>query len=321
MSEIVAVFTIVADEHCAGERIDTVVARAVPDCSRSYAADLIRHGRITVRGTVVKPGYRLRPGDEVIGKIPAPASVAVAPEPIPLDVLYQDTDLLVLNKPAGMVVHPAPGHPSGTLVNALLFHCPDLGGIGGEIRPGIVHRLDKDTTGVLVAAKNAAAQAALAAQFKHRTVEKRYLALIHGHMKQVAGKIVMPIGRHAGDRKKMSTITSVGRAAETHWKVMERLTEASLVEIGLLTGRTHQIRVHLAAIHHAVIGDQVYGIKNAGHSPPIRRLLRPVGRQMLHARQIRFIHPVSGAEMCFQAPLPQDMVQLMEALRISNQTA
>ena len=216
-------------------------------------------------------------------------------------------------------MHPAPGHLSGTLVNALLHHCPDLSGIGGEIRPGIVHRLDKDTTGILIAAKNADAQAKLAEQFKSRTVQKKYLAVVHGHLKKPAGRIVMPIGRHPIDRKKMSTITRSGKNAETRWEVQEALAEASLVEVDLLTGRTHQIRVHFAALHHPVIGDPLYGPKTTSHSIEVRRLIEPIARQMLHAWHIHFIHPGTGAEMSFKAPPPDDMNQLIKALRSLNQ--
>jgi 23S rRNA pseudouridine1911/1915/1917 synthase len=315
MTETADEYAIIADEAAAGRRIDAYLAAAIPGCSRAHVADLIRRGRITLHRRRVKPGYRLRPGDEIHAKIPAPETVDIRPEPIPLDIIFQDRDLLVVNKPAGMVVHPAPGHPSGTLVNALLHHCPDLAGIAGEIRPGIVHRLDKDTTGILVAAKNAEAQAGLARQFKTRAVLKKYIAVVHGHMETPSGRIVMPIGRHPVDRKKMSTVSNSARNAETRWTLREALTEASLVDIDLLTGRTHQIRVHFAAIRHAVIGDPLYGPKTGAlHSPPVARLLRPILRQMLHAWQIRFSHPVNGAEMHFQAPLPSDMAYLIDAL-------
>lgn len=319
MTETADEFSIIADQKAAGQRIDAYVSTSIPGCSRSRVAELIRSGWITLFQKRIKPGYRLRPGDEIHGRIPAPEPVDFLPEPIPLDIIYQDMDLLVLNKPAGMVVHPAPAHYSGTLVNALLHHCPDLSGIGGEIRPGIVHRLDKDTTGILIAAKNAEAQAKLAEQFKSRTVQKKYLALVHGHMKKPSGRIVLPIGRHPIDRKKMSTITRSGKNAETRWEVLEALAEASLVEVDLLTGRTHQIRVHFAALHHAVIGDPLYGPKTTPHSAEVRRILQPIARQMLHAWHIQFIHPGTGAEMSFKAPLPNDMNQLIKALRSSNQ--
>ena len=233
-----------------------------------------------------------------------------------LSPLYEDADIAVINKPAGMVVHPAPGHSSGTLVNALLHHCPDLPGIGGEVRPGIVHRLDKDTTGLLVVAKTADAQTDLSAQFKSRRVGKKYLVLVHDHMATDSGSIDRPIARHPSNRKKMAVTMGSGRHALTRWRRLEHLAEASLLEVDLLTGRTHQIRVHFSAIHHPVIGDPIYSSSNWGnHSPKVRRLIQPVRRQMLHALEIRFKHPESGADICFSAPPPPDMLELICALR------
>ncbi|WP_373501712.1 RluA family pseudouridine synthase [Desulfococcus sp.] len=320
MTEIADAFTFIADEAAGGQRIDAFLAKVMPGISRAYIASLIHAGQVSVCQKKIKPGYRIRPGDEISGQIPAPRPGDCLPEQIPLDIIFQDKDLLVLNKPAGMVVHPAPGHPSGTLVNALLHHCPDLVGISGEIRPGIVHRLDKDTTGILVAAKNAEAQAGLAEQFKLRRIQKKYLAVVHGHMETSRGSIVMPIGRHPVDRIKMSTIAKSGRNAETRWVLLEPLPQASLVEVDLLTGRTHQIRVHFAAIRHAVVGDPLYGPRHGafGSSEVFRTLLRSITRQMLHAWQIRFMHPTSGAEMCFTAPVPCDMDQFIIALRTVN---
>jgi 23S rRNA pseudouridine1911/1915/1917 synthase len=317
MTERADAFSIIADKAALGRRIDAYLATKIEGCSRAYIAGLIRSGQIRLHDRSVKPGYRLRPGDEILGRIPAPSPrFDVSPEPIPLDILFQDRDLVVINKPADLVVHPAPGHPSGTLVNALLHHCPDLVGIAGEIRPGIVHRLDKDTTGIIVAAKNPNAQASLAAQFKSRSIQKKYLAVVHGEMEGATGRITLPIGRHPVDRKKMSTRATSARRAETHWTVAEAFTEASLIDIDLLTGRTHQIRVHFAAIRHAVIGDPLYGPKNAAaHSPRIAALLSSIQRQMLHAWQIRFRHPASSAELHFKAPLPQDMANLIQSLR------
>jgi len=227
--------------------------------------------------------------------------------------------MVVINKQPGLVVHPAPGHTSGTLVNALLYHCSALGGIGGKIRPGIVHRLDKDTSGVLVAAKNDAAHLQLARQFKSREVQKRYLAMVHGRVKEDRGSVVLSIGRHPVDRKKMSTRSRKARGAETRWKVRERLDGVTLLELDLKTGRTHQIRVHCAAIGHPVVGDSVYGGrrrldlsgKGQNGSLPIK-----VARQMLHARWLQLAHPVTEALMSFEAPLPADMAGLIEVLRI-----
>lgn len=312
-------FSLIADEAAAGQRIDVYLTREMPQLSRAYIASLIHEGRICVRRTTIKASYRLRPGDEINGAIPPAKPVECLPEPIPLDILFQDEDLVVLNKPAGMVVHPAPGHPSGTLVNALLHHCPDLAGIAGEIRPGIVHRLDKDTTGLLVAAKNAEAQAGLAAQFRLRQIQKRYLTLVQGDMGSSHGSIVMPIGRHPVDRLKMSTVTKSGKSAETRWVLREAFQYFSLLEVDLLTGRTHQIRVHFAAVGHPVVGDPLYGSGQAAlGSGERRRRLQVIRRQMLHAWQIRFVHPTSGLEMRFTAPLPSDMEQLLQDLRTAS---
>jgi 23S rRNA pseudouridine1911/1915/1917 synthase len=225
----------------------------------------------------------------------------------------------VINKPPGLVVHPAPGHFSGTLVNGLRYHCPDLGTIGAEIRPGIVHRLDKDTSGTLVVAKNAAALENLASQFKNRAVRKDYIALVHGTMAAESGTIRMPIGRHPVDRKKMSTSSRKGREAETDWRVARDLSGFTLLELRLKTGRTHQIRVHCAAIGHSIVGDPVYGRRRSAAAPPaIQALLAQVRRQMLHAWRLEIDHPRSGERMRFEAPLPDDMERLIAALTNSG---
>jgi len=283
-------------------------------------ANLITDGSIRVEGKRKKPGYRVKAGDRVEGRVPAPAPPTFAAEPIPIEILFEDEQMIVVNKQPGLVVHPAPGHFSGTLVNALLFHCPALAGIGATIRPGIVHRLDKDTSGVLVVAKNDAAHHHLAEQFKSRKVQKKYLALVYGRVKEDAGAVALPIGRHPVDRKKMSTRSRSGRKAETGWKVKERFEAATLLELDLKTGRTHQIRVHCAAIGHPVVGDPVYGgrrrpegLKKDG-TPPIT-----AKRQMLHAARLRFAHPVTKAELSFEARLPADMAELIESLRQSRE--
>jgi 23S rRNA pseudouridine1911/1915/1917 synthase len=236
--------------------------------------------------------------------------------------LYQDRDILVLNKQAGLVVHPAPGHSSGTLVNALLFHCPDLEGIGGVIRPGIVHRLDKDTSGAMVVAKNANALENLAKQFKARTVQKKYLALVYGDLQGDEGAIKLPIGRHPTHRKRMSTTTRKGRAAETFWRVRERFQGITLLELTLKTGRTHQIRVHCATVNHPVVGDPMYRPRKllinrnqSNLSPQIIRLLKTIPRQMLHAWRLEFAHPQTGKWMFFECPVPQDMQLLIDELQ------
>lgn len=312
-------FTICVDKSGSGKRLDIVVSSFLPSCSRSLAASLIRKGNILVQDNLKKPGYRVIPGDKISGIIPDPDPVCYTPEPIKIDILYQDSDIIVINKPPGIVVHPAPGHYSGTIVNALLFHCRDLAGIGGEIRPGIVHRLDKDTSGVLVAAKNDSAHTFLSSQFKERKIKKQYLAIVHGRMEQDSGSIEFPIGRHTSDRKKMSVVTRKPRIAETHWKVVERLEGVSLISIDLKTGRTHQIRVHCSAIKHPVVGDKVYGhgrIKAPDTNNKERHeLLKLVKRQMLHAWRIRFCHPSTNKIMEFEAPIPYDMAGLIDSLR------
>ncbi len=318
-------FTIIVEESDAGRRLDTVVAARLPDCSRSLAATLIASQNIFVDQQHRKPGYRIKSGDTIQGHIPAPELVEYKPEPIPLHILYQDRHIIVINKQPGLVVHPAPGHSSGTLVNALLFHCPDLGAIGGAIRPGIVHRLDKDTSGTMVAAKSAEAHEELARQFKAREVQKKYLALVYGDVQSDTGEIKLPIGRHPIDRKRMSTTTRKGRAAETVWKVRERLAGITLLELNLKTGRTHQIRVHCATIGHPVVGDPVYrprklftNLKDklSNHPAPIIAALKSADRQHLHAWQLSLTHPHSGKYMTFESPLPADMEDLIAKLRV-----
>jgi 23S rRNA pseudouridine1911/1915/1917 synthase len=317
-------FTIIVEESDAGRRLDTLVASRLVDCSRSLAAALIVDRNILVDRQAKKPGYRIKPGDKIQGHIPAPRHVEYKPEPIPLQILYQDRHLIVINKQPGLVVHPAPGHSSGTLVNALLYHCPDLGAIGGEIRPGIVHRLDKDTSGTMVAAKSAEAQEELARQFKDREVQKKYIALVYGDVQPEGGAIKLPIGRHPVDRKRMSTMTRKGRNAETRWKVRERLAGITLLELDLKTGRTHQIRVHCSTMGYPVVGDPVYHPRKlssklreklSNHSPETIAALKSADRQLLHAWQLSLTHPYSGKKMTFESPLPADMDMLIEHLR------
>jgi 23S rRNA pseudouridine1911/1915/1917 synthase len=306
---------IVPDEH-AGDRLDAVIALIVPGCSRSMATQFIREGRIRIVDELKKPGYRVKAGDHVSGCIPAPESIACEPEPISLCIVHEDAHILVINKPAGMVVHPAPGHHSGTLVNAILHHCPSLEGIGGKVRPGIVHRLDKDTSGLLVVAKTAAAQAHLAAQFKNRSLQKIYLALVSGRMKTTCGEIDLPIGRHPVDRKKMSVVSKRNRDARTLWKVKEQFGAVALLEIEIKTGRTHQIRVHCASMQHPVIGDTVYGHRQP--TGPLMKIMKTVSRQMLHAWRMTFTHPESGETLCLEAPIPADMTAVLIEIRETN---
>jgi 23S rRNA pseudouridine1911/1915/1917 synthase len=303
-----------------GVRLDTFVAAGGPPLSRSRAAALISEGLVRVGGRQKKPGYRLQEGDVISVRIPAPTPPAKhLAEPIPLHVLYEDHRIIVVDKPAGLVVHPAPGHAGGTLVNALLHRCPDLSGIGGELRPGIVHRLDKDTSGALVVAKDAAAQEALSAQFKNRFVEKTYLALVWGSFRNEAGVIDLPVGRHPTARKKMSTRSRRGRSAETRWEVAECFCRSTLLRVWISTGRTHQIRVHLSAIGRPVVGDPVYGKRGASAvGDEASKRLGNISRQMLHAWRLGIRHPSTGEEMTFEAPLPEDFRELLEELRKKN---
>ena len=324
-----AAFTVLADESDNGRRLDFVVASHIHACSRSMAASLIAARQIVVDGCSKKPGYRVKTGERIIGKIPAPVPVAFQPEAIDLRILYEDAHLVVINKQPGLVVHPAPGHLSGTLVNALLYHCPDLKGIGGELRPGIVHRLDRDTSGTMVVAKTAAAHEALADQFKSRRVKKTYLALVHGQMASQDGIIDLPIGRHPVQRKKMSTTSRRHRTALTHWRVREKLAgPTALLEVNLKTGRTHQIRVHCAAIGHAVVGDAVYGPRSRRKIYPkftgksqgvVMQLLLSAPRQMLHAWRLGFDHPRSGERLQFESPMPDDMQRIVRGLRTAGE--
>jgi 23S rRNA pseudouridine1911/1915/1917 synthase len=293
----------------AGQRLDAALAKLEPSLSRAQVRRLIEQGAVTVSGAVVKPAHRLRGGERISGAVPEPVPAEVAAEPLPLAILYQDADVAVIDKPAGLVVHPAPGHSGGTLVNALLHHLKDLSGVGGELRPGIVHRLDKDTSGVLVVAKNDAAHRALAAQFKVHSVLREYLALVRGAPRAASGRIEAAIGRHPTDRKRMSTKARRGRAAVTHYEVVERLRGASLLRLRLETGRTHQVRVHLASIGVSILGDPVYGGGRAQGTE------LGLARQALHAAVLVFRHPRTGAELRFESPLPADLARALEALR------
>lgn len=292
-----------------GTRLDVYVAGAFPDASRSGVQRWIAAGQVTVNGEPTRVSYKVRSGDTIRVTILAPVPVALLPEPIPLSILYEDADIIVVDKPAGLVVHPGAGNSTGTLVNAILAHCPDLQGIGGEIRPGIVHRLDKDTSGVLVIAKHDHAIRALQAQFKQRSVRKRYLALAIGDLTPDSGIIEAPIGRHPAHRQKMA-VTPHGRAARTRWRVLMRYRDGrgrsyTLVEVGLHTGRTHQIRVHMAWLGYPLVGDAVYGPAH----PPLE-----APRQFLHARDLSFVHPTSGQDLMFRAPLPQDLRDVLALL-------
>ena len=311
-------FVITVEPFAAGLRFDKVVCAYLSDCSRSFVAVLIQDGHITIENQKKKPAYRVKSGEKIQGYIPASEPPSLKPEPIPLNILFEDTDIIVINKPAGLVVHPAPGNESGTLVNGLLHHCPDLGGNRAALRPGIVHRLDKDTTGVMVVAKSRQSLDNLSRQFKERQVRKSYLALVHGVMESDTGTISLPIGRHPVDRKKMSTISASARDAVTMWRVKKRYVSASLLGLDLKTGRTHQIRVHCAATHHPIVGDATYASakhrRGRQNDATLTELLGSAERQMLHARYLEFTHPVEKHRMSFKAPIPDDMQSLMEGL-------
>jgi 23S rRNA pseudouridine1911/1915/1917 synthase len=299
-----------------GERLDRYVTRQLPTHSRAYVQQLIAQQQILVDERASKPGYRLRAGDRITISLPPPMPAGVLPESIALDVLYEDAHLLVVNKAAGMVVHPSPGNASGTLVNALLDHCTQLSGIGGIERPGIVHRLDKDTSGAIVVAKNDAAHRSLARQFAERQVKKLYLAVVHGDLVETAGVIDAAVGRHPVYRQKMSTHTRVGRRAVTEFRVLERFGLYTLVELRPRTGRTHQIRVHMTALGHPLLGDPTYGrSRRAFHRSPLAYQLDWFHRQALHAWGLGFVHPATGEWLECRAPLPADLEHLLAHLR------
>lgn len=285
-----------------GIRLDRYVAQECPELSRSYIQKLISEGYITVNDSVVKRSLKLDIGDKVTLIIPPAAPPSPLPESIPLNIIYEDSDLLVVNKPAGLTVHPAPGHPGHTLVNAILAHCPDLPGIGGSARPGVVHRLDKNTSGLMVVAKNDAAQQSLSGQIKARSVVKRYLVLVMGHLSPDKGIIEAPIGRHPRHRKRMAVV-STGREARTRYRVIRYIDNYTLLEVTLETGRTHQIRVHLAAIGYPVVGDEVYGVR----SPFLKR-------QFVHAHHLGFSLPSTGDWVEFSSKLPWDLEEALERL-------
>ncbi|RJX19135.1 MAG: RluA family pseudouridine synthase [Ammonifex sp.] len=302
---MILVERLVVDEEDGGARLDRYLATQLPDISRSRFQHLISEAQVRVNMDVVRASYRVRAGDEVRVTLPPAEIPAIRPEPIPLEITFEDSVVLVVNKPRGMVVHPGAGHYQGTLVNALLHHCRDLSGINGVLRPGIVHRLDKDTSGLLMVAKNDAAHLALAAQLKERRVLREYLALVHGQVKQQTGTVDAPIDRHPRDRQKM-TVTARGRPAVTHYTVVERYINYTLLRLQLETGRTHQIRVHLAHIGHPVAGDPKYG--------PARPHLGLTG-QFLHAGVLGFAHPTSDLFVRFEAPLPAELETILASQR------
>lgn len=291
-----------------GQRLDVFLTDLL-DGSRSYVQQLVKQGLVQVNGKVGKSNLKLVADATVQVEIPEPQSVEVKPENIPLDILYEDHDIIIINKARGMVVHPAVGNYSGTLVNALLYHCKDLSGINGEIRPGIVHRLDKDTSGVMMAAKNDAAHMGLAEQVKAHSAQRTYYALVQGNIVEERGVIKAPIGRHPKDRMKMAVVFENSKDAVTHFKVLERYGKHTLVECQLETGRTHQIRVHFAHIGHPVVNDPFYGY---------RKMDFPIEGQALHSQSLRVKHPITGKELYFEAPLPADFLASIEYAKEHN---
>lgn len=305
-------FVIAGD--AAGQRLDQFLAAQGLPFTRSQLKRHIDEGHVTVAGEPAKPARKLRAGDEVVFAPPPPVAVDLQPEELPLRVLYEDRYLIAIDKPAGLVVHPAAGHAGGTLVNALLHHCKDLSGIGGELRPGIVHRLDRDTTGVLVATKDDETHTAVAALFRKKDLVRRYVAVVAPPPRTDSGAIETLYGRHPHERKKFSSRVQTGKRAVTHWRVLERFGErAALLECRLETGRTHQIRVHLAETGHPVLGDPVYG--RPPRDPWLRELAGRLGRQALHARQLAFRHPRTGEAIDLESALPPDLDELIQRLR------
>ena len=290
----------------AGERIDALLPHIVPDLTRSAVQKLIEDGAVTVNGLPVKKNYRAAAGDEISISLPEPEETELLPQNIPLDVVYEDGDVIVVNKPRGMVVHPAPGHPDGTLVNALLWQCGDsLSGIGGEKRPGIVHRIDMDTSGLIIAAKNDFAHQGLSAQLSDHSMFRIYECVVYGRMREDSGTVNAPIGRHPIDRKRMCIDPKGGRAAVTHWEVIARYGGFTHLRCRLETGRTHQIRVHMESVGHPIAGDLVYGKKSA---------CKGLSGQCLHARELEFTHPRSGERIHLVCPLPDYFEEFLSRL-------
>jgi len=311
-------FTLTAGKADHGKRLDRFLSDHLPDTSRTQIQRYIREGFVLLNAAQAKGGTKVREGNRISGQIPAPMVSEVTPEELPIQFLYEDEHIVVVNKPPGMVVHPAGRVTSGTLVNTLLFHVRDLQGVGGVLRPGIVHRLDKGTSGVMVVAKNDLAHEALVRQFKGREVKKIYLALVYGRVEAEEGAVTAPMGRHPTDRKRFSVRTRQPKEALTQWLVKERFRGITLVQVSPKTGRTHQIRVHMSSIGHPLVGDPLYTKKrwlDRIEDPRLRALIKSLGRQALHAFLLAFRHPASGEPVEFTAPMPDDMETILEALR------
>jgi 23S rRNA pseudouridine1911/1915/1917 synthase len=304
----------IVDEESRGQRLDRFIAIQVPEVSRTHVQNLIDEGRVLVGGIAKKPSHRLEAGETVNIEIPAPVLPGVEPEDIPLDILYEDQDIVVLNKPAAMIVHPGAGEDSGTLVAALLhkYGAAGLSQTAGVIRPGIVHRLDKDTSGAMVIARNDESHQKLVEEFRERRVEKMYLALLHGAVKGEKGRIELPVSRDMKRRSRMTARRADGREARTDWRMRLRLDQFSLVEANIHTGRTHQIRVHFSALAFPVVGDTLYGAPRQERIG--RELMPPLGRNFLHSARIAFTHPQSGKRLEFRAPLPAELVTYIHEL-------
>ena len=299
------VITSVVTDKDTGIRVDIYVARAL-DISRSYAGNLIKNGKVSMRDRILKANYRVAEGDEIVIEKDEAEDLTVEDENIPLDIVNEDKDIIIVNKARGMVVHPAAGNPNGTLVNALLWHCGgELSGINGVIRPGIVHRLDKDTSGLMVAAKTDTAHKSLAEQIKSHTARRTYVALVHGNIVEAKGRIDAPLGRHPKDRVKMAVNMKDGKDAITHFTVLERFGNYTLVQCRLETGRTHQIRVHMAYIGHPVVNDPLYGYKRDAF---------PIEGQALHSCALDLVHPITKQAMHFEAPWPDDFKAVVQAV-------
>jgi 23S rRNA pseudouridine1911/1915/1917 synthase len=315
---------IVVESPPGATRLDAYLAARLPELSRSRVAQLLASGRVWLNGRLPRKSERLALGDVIEIEVPRPEPAELAPEPIPLEIVYQDRDLAVIEKPAGLVVHPAPGHRTGTLVHALLYHLPDLSGIGGVLRPGIVHRLDRDTSGLLLVAKNDEAHRRLAGALKRREIRRIYLAASWGHLREDQQVVAAPIGRSPRHRQRMAVVEG-GRAALTRFRRLERWRGADLLRAELETGRTHQIRVHLASIGHPVVGDKVYGAgAGRGSGGPVqgwaREFARRVPRQFLHASELGFVHPRTGAPLHFESPLPADLAAAAEWARRTSES-
>ena len=298
----------IVESELSGSRLDKALSALAGDLSRSFLQKLVEDGAVQVDGQKVKSSFKVKTGSRISVDLPEPKELEVLPEDIPLDILYEDDDVLVVNKPKGMVVHPAAGHENGTLVNAVLYHCKgNLSGINGVLRPGIVHRIDRDTTGVLVICKNDVAHRKIAAQMEVHSITRKYRAIVQGHLREDDGTVDAPIGRHPVERKKMAVVKSGGKRAVTHYHVLARLRDATYVECQLETGRTHQIRVHMASIGHPLLGDEVYGSKKNPHH---------LQGQALHAMVLGFVHPSTDQYMEFSAPLPDYFIRLLAKLEV-----